>query len=123
MVSNARLDLPEPETPVTTVSWLCGISQSMFLRLWTRAPRTTIDSWPAETAIGGVLATSYLTSSRDSLARAAAGPWALAAVTWFELLTSSPVRWRLGSASRLPCSFSAEFANFHYTARRSIEQK
>src|SRR5581483_274214 len=44
MVSKARLDLPDPETPVTTVSRLCGISKSMFLRLWTRAPRTTMDS-------------------------------------------------------------------------------
>src|SRR5690349_15587822 len=40
MVSNTSDDLPEPETPVTTVRLLCGISKSMFLRLWTRAPRT-----------------------------------------------------------------------------------
>src|SRR6476620_11293806 len=42
MVSNASEDFPEPETPVTTVSALCGISTSMFLRLCTRAPRTTM---------------------------------------------------------------------------------
>src|SRR5579864_2628886 len=42
MVSKASEDLPDPETPVTTVMALCGISKSMFLRLWTRAPRTTI---------------------------------------------------------------------------------
>src|SRR4051812_40392451 len=42
MVSKASEDLPDPETPVTTVRVLCGISKSMFLRLWTRAPRTTI---------------------------------------------------------------------------------
>ena len=36
--------MPEPETPVTTVSRLWGISKSMFLRLWTRAPRTRIPS-------------------------------------------------------------------------------
>src|SRR6476660_3664644 len=42
MVSNAREDLPDPETPVTTVKALFGISKSMFLRLWTRAPRTTM---------------------------------------------------------------------------------
>src|SRR5689334_5675972 len=42
MVSKASDDFPEPETPVTTVSALCGISKSMFLRLCTRAPRTTI---------------------------------------------------------------------------------
>jgi hypothetical protein len=45
MVSKASEDLPDPETPVTTVSWLCGISKSMFFRLWTRAPRTTILSF------------------------------------------------------------------------------
>src|SRR5215470_1541039 len=44
MVSNAREDFPDPDTPVTTVSVLCGISKSMFLRLWTRAPRTTMFS-------------------------------------------------------------------------------
>jgi hypothetical protein len=41
MVSKARLDFPEPERPVTTISRSRGISTSMFLRLWTRAPRTT----------------------------------------------------------------------------------
>src|SRR5208283_4065561 len=33
-------DLPEPLTPVTTVRDSWGISTVMFLRLWTRAPRT-----------------------------------------------------------------------------------
>ena len=41
-MSNASDDLPDPDTPVTTVKVLCGISKSMFLRLWTRAPRTTM---------------------------------------------------------------------------------
>ena len=45
MVSNASDDLPEPETPVTTVRVLCGISKSMFFRLWTRAPRTMMLSF------------------------------------------------------------------------------
>src|SRR5262249_55894215 len=45
MVSKAREDFPEPETPVTTVMALCGTSKSIFLRLCTRAPRTTIFSW------------------------------------------------------------------------------
>src|SRR5229473_6927870 len=40
MVSNASEDFPEPLTPVTTVIALWGISTLMFLRLWTRAPRT-----------------------------------------------------------------------------------
>src|SRR5262249_40856863 len=45
IVSKARLDLPEPLTPVTTVNWLRGISAFMFLRLWTRAPRIEITSF------------------------------------------------------------------------------
>src|SRR5438105_2652289 len=42
MVSNARLDLPEPESPVTTMRLSRGISSEMFLRLCTRAPCTAI---------------------------------------------------------------------------------
>src|SRR5215510_9787983 len=42
MVSNARLDLPEPDNPVTTVRLSRGISTEMFLRLCTRAPCTAI---------------------------------------------------------------------------------
>jgi hypothetical protein len=38
-VSKASDDFPEPDTPVITVTWLCGIESEMFLRLWTRAPR------------------------------------------------------------------------------------
>ena len=37
-MSKARVDLPEPETPVMTVVLLCAISQEMFLRLFCRAP-------------------------------------------------------------------------------------
>src|SRR5438445_13891677 len=40
IVSKASEDFPEPLTPVTTVMALCGISTVIFLRLWTRAPRT-----------------------------------------------------------------------------------
>src|SRR5580765_7101463 len=40
MVSNARLDLPDPERPVTTTRLSRGISTETFLRLWTRAPWT-----------------------------------------------------------------------------------
>src|SRR6185312_2798541 len=39
MVSKARLDLPEPESPVITTSRSRGRSRSMFLRLCSRAPR------------------------------------------------------------------------------------
>src|ERR1035441_135815 len=42
MVSNARLLLPEPERPVTTISLSRGISTETFFRLWTRAPCTAM---------------------------------------------------------------------------------
>ena len=42
MVSNASEDLPEPDTPVITVSVLCGIDSVRFLRLCRRAPRIRI---------------------------------------------------------------------------------
>src|SRR6185312_12464535 len=42
MVSKARDDLPEPESPVMTMSLSRGSSTSMFLRLCSRAPLTTI---------------------------------------------------------------------------------
>src|SRR4051812_47090510 len=41
MVSKARLDLPLPLGPVTTVSWPSGRSRSIPLRLFWRAPRTS----------------------------------------------------------------------------------
>ena len=42
IVSNASDDLPEPESPVNTINESLGRSTSMFLRLCTRAPFTTI---------------------------------------------------------------------------------
>lgn len=42
-VSNAKDDFPEPESPVITISLSRGISMSMFLRLFTRAPFTNIE--------------------------------------------------------------------------------
>src|SRR3954467_4524672 len=42
MVSNARLDLPEPERPVTTMRRSRGSSSETFLRLCTRAPCTAM---------------------------------------------------------------------------------
>src|ERR1035441_5472136 len=44
MVSNASDDLPDPDTPVITVSFSWGIESEMFLRLWTRAPWILIKS-------------------------------------------------------------------------------
>src|SRR5216110_3317224 len=42
MVSKARLDLPEPDRPVTTISLSLGSSRETFLRLCTRAPCTAM---------------------------------------------------------------------------------
>src|SRR5580700_842722 len=42
MVSKARLDLPDPDSPVMTTSLSRGISTEMFLRLCTRAPCTAM---------------------------------------------------------------------------------
>src|SRR5918999_2390237 len=41
MVSKARLDLPDPERPVNTISASRGRSREMLRRLCSRAPRTT----------------------------------------------------------------------------------
>src|SRR5919109_3951260 len=45
MVSNARLDFPDPESPVTQTSRFRGRRTVMFFRLCSRAPWTT--SWSA----------------------------------------------------------------------------
>src|SRR6185312_13784761 len=45
IVSNTSELLPEPETPVKTVSRRFGISTLTSLRLFTRAPSTRIRSW------------------------------------------------------------------------------
>ena len=42
MVSKASDDLPDPDSPVTTISFPRGIVRSMFFRLLTRAPFITI---------------------------------------------------------------------------------
>jgi hypothetical protein len=51
IVPNTRELLPEPETPVNTVSQRFGISTLMSLRLFTRAPRTRINSWLVVVAV------------------------------------------------------------------------
>src|SRR5581483_1554547 len=53
MVSKASEDLPEPDSPVNTISASRGISRSTFLRLCSRAPRTWMVLWvsPAPTPL------------------------------------------------------------------------
>ncbi len=45
IVANTSELLPDPETPVNTVSRRLGISRSTSLRLFSRAPRTRMRSW------------------------------------------------------------------------------
>jgi hypothetical protein len=45
-VSKAKEDLPEPLMPVTVTSLFLGIMTSIFLRLCSRAPKTSILSCP-----------------------------------------------------------------------------
>src|SRR5262249_39014064 len=45
MVPNTSDDLPDPETPVNTVSRRLGISTLTSFRLFSRAPWTRITSW------------------------------------------------------------------------------
>src|SRR6187401_3876489 len=47
MVPNTSDDLPDPETPVKTVSRRLGIATLTSLRLFSRAPWTRIRSWPS----------------------------------------------------------------------------
>src|ERR671932_677188 len=63
MVSKARLDLPEPDSPVITISALRGILRCRSLRLCSRAPETTIS--PCDLTAS---------SLRGRLAGAATGP-------------------------------------------------
>ena len=49
IVPNTSELLPEPETPVNTVSRRLGSSTLMSLRLFTRAPCTRIRSWLSAT--------------------------------------------------------------------------
>src|SRR3972149_2437012 len=53
MVSKASDDLPDPLTPVMTMSDRAGSVRSTFFRLCVRAPRTVI--WPRfESAVAGL---------------------------------------------------------------------
>src|SRR6202035_629851 len=52
MVSKASEDLPEPERPVNTTSLSRGMVRSTFLRLCSRAPRTTMARPPNRASTG-----------------------------------------------------------------------
>src|SRR4051812_31670117 len=73
MVSKASDDLPEPDRPVTTTSLSRGISTSMFLRLCSRAPLTTIlfIAWVTGSGRGRLRFWAFM---RDSGSKAAVWP-------------------------------------------------
>src|ERR687897_347284 len=52
MVSKASDDLPDPDSPVNTISFSRGSSRLTFRRLCSRAPRITSESATASEAIG-----------------------------------------------------------------------
>src|SRR5258705_7046892 len=54
MVSNASDDFPEPDNPVNATRAFRGNSTSMFLRLCSRAPRTTNESPDIDSELRGV---------------------------------------------------------------------
>ncbi|MPN35181.1 hypothetical protein SDC9_182676 [bioreactor metagenome] len=56
MVLNTSELLPDPETPVNTVSRRFGMSRLMSRRLFSRAPRTRIRSWLSATCCSGAAA-------------------------------------------------------------------
>src|SRR5229473_4816036 len=60
MVSKAKLDLPEPERPVTTTSLSRGISTDMFFRLCTRAPCTAMVVRAAALRVAGAVLAAIL---------------------------------------------------------------
>src|SRR3954454_12571131 len=79
IVSNTSELLPEPETPVNTVSRRFGISTLTSLRLFTRAPTTRIRSWlsasgSAAECVSVVLAVVIGTPSVGRGRRRRAGP-------------------------------------------------
>src|SRR3954471_2525610 len=83
IVANTSELLPEPETPVNTVSRRLGSSMLTSLRLFSRAPRTRIRSWLSATCTaadcGSVVVAVLIVAVPPSVAR------------------------RLGSAAAVPC--------------------
>src|ERR1700712_2738788 len=71
--------LPEPETPVNTVSRRFGISTLTSLRLFTRAPSTRITSWLSATCsagdCGSVLVAVLIASPSVRRGRLRCGSW------------------------------------------------
>src|SRR5712692_2120534 len=101
MVSKAREDFPEPLTPVTTVMALCGISTLMFLRLWTRAPRTEMDSSGRTIAVAWVI---------SLVAKGKLGQRVSTVLPKLQIirLLSKRGKWRFSRAGDLRCKLRAQ---------------
>src|SRR3954453_574871 len=67
IVPNTSELLPEPETPVNTVSRRLGISTLTSLRLFTRAPCTRIRSWLSAACSAGARASVVVATSAQLL--------------------------------------------------------
>src|SRR5688572_7611994 len=65
MVSKASEDLPDPLTPVITIRDRDGSLRSTFLRLWVRAPRTTM--WPRAALVVAMLLRAILGKPEQSM--------------------------------------------------------
>src|ERR1700720_2084366 len=65
MVSKASEDLPEPERPVNTTSLSRGMVRSTFLRLCSRAPRTTIARPPPKASTGSAFLEARIGRASD----------------------------------------------------------
>src|SRR6185436_5046564 len=74
MVPNTSDDLPDPETPVNTVSRRFGISMLTSFRLFSRAPWTRIRSWLSAACWLGEAMFAILSSSIDGLCQVSGSP-------------------------------------------------
>src|SRR5215510_6562523 len=74
MVPNTSDDLPDPETPVNTVSRRLGIATLTSLRLFSRAPWTRIRSWLSAGCCLVEAMFALMSSSLDGLGRVAPSP-------------------------------------------------
>src|SRR5918994_330842 len=88
MVSKASEDLPEPDSPVKTISFSRGSSRLTLRRLCSRAPRTTSESATTSEAIASA-------HPRNACSIGVGGPYA----TW--RMTRYPASTHAGSDARL----------------------
>src|SRR5579863_2434206 len=111
MVSNARELLPDPDTPLTTVSLPCGISHEMFFKLWVRAPRITMASFAEvnrEAPETPIRPSHALGSGLDCSMSLVAGGSMKRGTAHKRFRATLPVLFR---------RLRAQSSNFHYTAQ------